>query len=77
MDPVSSSEIEDTRIPTSIEVADQFTRQPFLHEQHKGMAGFPLHDLSNSSRDRCKSYQDQDFYHAMKTHIIVVNQSRM
>ena len=40
MDPVSSSEIEDTRIPTSIEVADQFTRRPFLHEQHKGWLVF-------------------------------------
>lgn len=52
MDPVSSSEIEDTRIPTSIEIADQFTRRPFLHEQHKGMAGFSLHDLSNLSRPK-------------------------
>lgn len=52
MDPVSSSEIEDTRIPTSIEIADQFTRRPFLHEQHKGMADFSLHDLSNLSRPK-------------------------
>lgn len=58
-------------IPTSIEVADQFTRRPFFtRTARKEWLVFHYTTYPTRRETDEKNYQDRDFYHAMKIHTI-------